>query len=86
MKKEVTKLNPGSPEAVKAGCRCPVIDNHYGKGVPYGDSVEYWMTEECPLHGFKSEHGATAAQGSYMPKVVGSNPTAPTNTRLMRLR
>ncbi len=42
--------NPGSEEAVKAGCRCPVIDNHYGKGTPYG----FWMSEDCPLHGYKT--------------------------------
>lgn len=27
--------NPGSPEAVDAGCLCSVIDNHYGQGMPY---------------------------------------------------
>lgn len=26
--------NPGSTKAVTAGCTCPVMDNHNGKGFP----------------------------------------------------
>lgn len=26
---------PGSPEAVSAGCTCPVLDNSFGKGVEF---------------------------------------------------
>jgi hypothetical protein len=43
--------NPGSPEAVEAGCSCPVLDNHHGKGRPYKDSVEFVMNFDCPIHG-----------------------------------
>lgn len=52
--------NPGSTEAIKAGCTCPVIDNHHGKGVPVGDLLhrEFWITEGCPLHAAKAEGGA----------------------------
>ncbi len=39
--------NPGSPEAMEAGCLCPVIDNHYGRGFLPGQFV---MVEGCPLH------------------------------------
>lgn len=46
-------LNPGSPEAVKQGCKCPVMDNHYGKGILYNGRIEFWISEECPLHGKK---------------------------------
>ena len=38
--------NPGSAEAVKRGCQCPVLDNHHGKGV----NGMFWVTEDCPLH------------------------------------
>ena len=45
--------NPGSPEAVEKGCKCPVMDNHYGKGFPLGKENEpmFWVSFDCPLHG-----------------------------------
>ena len=46
--------NPGSPEAVKQGCKCPVIDNRYGKGIR-DDRDEYWINGGCPLHGLHAE-------------------------------
>jgi hypothetical protein len=48
--------SPGSPAAVKQGCRCPVIDNRYGKGIR-DDREEYWITYYCPLHGMEAEDG-----------------------------
>lgn len=52
MNKTPTKQpNPGSKEAQDSGCICPVIDNHYGNGVPSSDGPLFWMTSECPLHG-----------------------------------
>ncbi len=47
----MNKPNPGSKEAQEAGCLCPVIDNHYGRGVD-DKQGEFWMVETCPLHGF----------------------------------
>lgn len=45
-------LNPGSPDAVDMGCRCPIMDNHYGRGIPCGDDEpKFWVTPNCPLHG-----------------------------------
>lgn len=44
-------LPPGSEEAEKAGCTCPVIDNHYGKGMPFKDGPKYWINGDCPIHG-----------------------------------
>lgn len=48
------KPNPGSDEALKQGCRCPVLDNNHGQGLPpykgKGGNV-FWMTMDCPLHG-----------------------------------
>jgi hypothetical protein len=49
-----TTPNPGSDEAVEAGCTCPVMDN--GRGSQrLGDSRGFWITEGCPLHGVKDE-------------------------------
>ncbi len=43
--------SPGSKEAQKAGCLCPVIDNHYGKGIRWEDvKVVFYMNVDCPLH------------------------------------
>lgn len=47
------EMNPGSDEAIENGCRCPVIDNRYGRGV--WDSPEnvyvFWYSSDCPIHG-----------------------------------
>lgn len=42
--------NPGSPEAIDAGCTCPEIDNHYGEGIPCGEGVAFIYTLGCPVH------------------------------------
>lgn len=47
---------PGSIEAGRQGCKCPIIDNHYGKGYMGGITDDTGMTlyalhEGCPLHG-----------------------------------
>jgi len=42
------KENPGSEEAVKNGCTCPVLDNAHGKG---GYRGGYFIFANCPLHG-----------------------------------
>lgn len=51
--------NPGSEEAVKKGCTCPVIDNARGKGFPWPDAegnlaTSFWITSGCPLHAPKA--------------------------------
>jgi len=43
---------PGSKEAVASGCKCPVIDNHYGRGIR-DDGKQYIISGLCPLHGSK---------------------------------
>jgi hypothetical protein len=48
-----TNPNPGSPEALVAGCTCPVLDNEHGVGA-YVDEhgvPQFWINEECPIHG-----------------------------------
>lgn len=44
------KHNPGSEEAQKLGCTCPVIDNHYGKGRPTGEEIHFIISGDCPYH------------------------------------
>ena len=46
----MNKPNPGTQEAIDMGCTCPVIDNHYGKGVTIDGCIEFWYTEGCPVH------------------------------------
>ncbi|MDR9893282.1 hypothetical protein G7B40_040355 [Aetokthonos hydrillicola Thurmond2011] len=48
--------NPGSMEALRLGCLCPVLDNSlvlgYTGGVVDGNgNVVFVVNEECPLHG-----------------------------------
>ena len=54
--------NPGSIEAIEKGCRCPVIDNHYGRGVDDKGGV-FWYTSDCPIHGYEGKqfNGKTLA-------------------------
>ena len=44
------RLNPGSPEAGAKGCKCPVIDNHHGKGIR-DDGKMFVINGLCPMHG-----------------------------------
>ena len=55
--------NPGSLEAVKGGCKCPVIDNAYGKGY-LGDFSHYGFVfhEDCPMHGARARYEADKAE------------------------
>lgn len=53
MNKEAEKTKtpkPGSDEAVKQGCTCPVGDNSRGKGWMGIEGV-FWQNENCKLHG-----------------------------------
>jgi hypothetical protein len=45
--------NPGSREAQALGCTCAVLDNHYGRGFPWGPEgrPSFWTSDDCPLHG-----------------------------------
>ena len=48
-------LNPGSDEAIDAGCTCPVLDNHHGKGIPINGRITFYINEGCPIHDKSSE-------------------------------
>jgi len=42
---------PGSKEALALGCKCPVIDNAYGQGIPRsGREPMFVFNAECPVH------------------------------------
>ena len=49
---------PGSPDATKQGCTCPVFDNCKGRGCGLTDkdgNPLYYINEKCPLHAAKEE-------------------------------
>jgi hypothetical protein len=48
--------NPGSDEAISAGCTCPVMDNNRGTRAPYPPDG-WWMVEGCPVHRPASQEG-----------------------------
>lgn len=52
--------NPGSNEALDAGCTCPVLDNAYGLGFSWTGYKEpsFWISENCPLHSTKAKEPA----------------------------
>jgi hypothetical protein len=56
--------NPGSPEAIALGCKCPVLDNHNGTGSDYGPGT-FWYTDGCPVH--------SVPQWEALKKAVGAN-------------
>lgn len=39
--------SPGSPEAIKAGCTCPRMDNNNGAGFGNG---QFWIAGDCSVH------------------------------------
>lgn len=43
--------NPGSDEALEQGCKCPVLDNNFGRGAYKGRDGEFIIRANCPLHG-----------------------------------
>lgn len=51
---------PGSYDAVDAGCKCPVVDNSHGDGIPYPLGRRWYISERCPIH---------APKGCYAPEV-----------------
>lgn len=53
-------LPPGSEEAIRAGCQCPVLDNGHGRGyLGDGQKFGWWINDDCPMHGTKAkEEGA----------------------------
>lgn len=47
----MSEPTPGSDDAVKQGCTCPVLDNGRGRGAHEIDGVwMFWCAQDCPLH------------------------------------
>ena len=42
---------PGSDEAIKLGCTCPVLDNAHGKGFFWDNELCFVYSVDCPIHG-----------------------------------
>ena len=57
-----TQPPPGSPEAIKKGCRCPILDNHHGKGY-HGIQGIYVYSGNCPLHAVARDHVEQIKEG-----------------------
>ena len=62
--------NPGSEEAIEAGCICPVLDNEHGRGY-MGDPNAFVYTKGCPVHSFIE---ATTTKIGYMPPMTLGGP------------
>jgi hypothetical protein len=58
-------MNPGSHEAIKAGCKCPRSDNNNGRGMytnKQGEKI-FVYSADCPLHGNAIVHTLFKATG-----------------------
>jgi len=54
-------MNPGSDEAIEAGCSCPILDNGHGSGcgqVGEDGKPLFWINESCPIHGSRRTQDA----------------------------
>lgn len=49
---------PGSDEAVREGCTCPILDNEHGRGYMGMEDIFVYNTD-CPLHGGRFEEPKT---------------------------
>ena len=51
--------NPGSDEAIKEGCTCPVLDNYHGRGFFIDGKRCFYISETCPVHNefMRNENG-----------------------------
>lgn len=56
MEDTLKSLPPGSKEAGMAGCRCPVMDNSYGKGYMMQEGI-FVISGNCPIHAREEENG-----------------------------
>lgn len=60
-------MNPGGPDAVKAGCKCPIIDNGHGVSPrPDGGFVFDCM---CPVHGEPAINKKLEEQPDVLPEL-----------------
>jgi len=63
------KPNPGSDEAIKQGCVCPVLDNAHGRGWmggvkdPDTGGVVFVYRVDCPLHKPEIKKATSSCKG-----------------------
>lgn len=50
----MSKPNPGSYEAIKQGCTCPIIDNGHGN-LKAAEGRGWWISGDCPLHAYPAD-------------------------------
>lgn len=55
--------NPGGTMARRQGCTCPVLDNHYGDGVPGPNGPQFWVDPSCPFHSITDEQNPPSPTG-----------------------
>lgn len=55
--------NPGSDEAIAAGCRCPRMDNNRGRGY-LGQEGIFVYSGDCPVHADTFRHIAEKFEAS----------------------
>ncbi len=52
----MTIPSPGSDEAIKLGCKCPVLDNAHGRGAYFiGGEALFWYSPNCLIHNVKND-------------------------------
>lgn len=45
--------NPGSPDAMRLGCTCSALANHYGDGAVEDGMIKpdkFLVADDCPIH------------------------------------
>jgi hypothetical protein len=54
---EIKPFAPGSKEAIKCGCCCPVEKNNAGAGAFLKENgiPVFWFDRNCPIHGKADE-------------------------------
>jgi hypothetical protein len=59
--------NPGSDEAIDAGCTCPVMDNSHGNDYMGMEGI-FVMSGGCPLHGMPIKEDESTIKTIQNPK------------------
>ena len=62
MGKQPKPPNPGSDEAVRRNCTCPILDNRRGLGYYAAPDGCHIINENCPLHGAEAREARKAAR------------------------
>lgn len=71
--------NPGSTEALRLGCRCPVMDNNHGKWPPFpadeGRPEGWIISMRCMVHAWpRKPHTLWEAEPERLPSWLEETP------------